>query len=144
MTPFLEPMARFLFSHNCAFLDVGCPLWQEDGSVIYSYNRFWALPWFKSRRTQHHIFLSYLKLHSPGWQGPCIQTPHEECAPVIPPGTATPLRHLLQLAGLRRRYSNASTLVYHLQRTPSCRNIRFSEFVEIASLYATVFSSFTG
>jgi hypothetical protein len=31
-------------SDDCGFLDVGYPLWQEDGSVIYLYNCFWALP----------------------------------------------------------------------------------------------------
>jgi hypothetical protein len=31
-------------SGNCWFLDVGHPLWREDGSVIYSYNFFWVLP----------------------------------------------------------------------------------------------------
>jgi hypothetical protein len=29
---------------NCMFLDVWWPLWWEDGSVIYLYNCFWALP----------------------------------------------------------------------------------------------------
>jgi hypothetical protein len=38
-------------------------LWREDGSVIYLYNCFWALPeqsifWVKSRRTHDHILLS--------------------------------------------------------------------------------------
>jgi hypothetical protein len=32
----LELMTRsFFLSDNCWFLDVGCPLWREDGSVIY-------------------------------------------------------------------------------------------------------------
>jgi hypothetical protein len=34
----------FSLSDNCGFLDVGRPLWRENGSVIYSYNCFWALP----------------------------------------------------------------------------------------------------
>jgi hypothetical protein len=34
----------FFLSDNCRFLDVRCPLWQEDGSVIFLYNCFWALP----------------------------------------------------------------------------------------------------
>jgi hypothetical protein len=33
----------FLFD-NCRFIAVGRPLWREDGSTIYSYNCFWALP----------------------------------------------------------------------------------------------------
>jgi hypothetical protein len=44
-SPHLELMARFFFCiDNCGFLDLGHPLWREDGSVIYSYNCFWALP----------------------------------------------------------------------------------------------------
>jgi hypothetical protein len=31
-------------SDDCGFLDVGRPLWREDGSVIYLYNCCWALP----------------------------------------------------------------------------------------------------
>jgi hypothetical protein len=37
--------AHFCFlSDDCGFLDVGHPLWREDGSVIYLYNCFWTLP----------------------------------------------------------------------------------------------------
>jgi hypothetical protein len=39
----LEPITTFL-SDDCGFLDVGHLLWREDGSVIYLYNCFWALP----------------------------------------------------------------------------------------------------
>jgi hypothetical protein len=39
----LWPDFSFL-SGNCGFLDVVRPLWREDGSVIFSYNCFWALP----------------------------------------------------------------------------------------------------
>jgi hypothetical protein len=31
-------------SNSCGFLEVGLLLWWEDGSVIYSYNCFWAFP----------------------------------------------------------------------------------------------------
>jgi hypothetical protein len=34
----------FFYIDNCWFLDVERPLWREAGSVIYSYNCFWALP----------------------------------------------------------------------------------------------------
>jgi hypothetical protein len=40
----LEPKTRFFLSENCGFLDVERPLWRGGGSVIYSYNCFWALP----------------------------------------------------------------------------------------------------
>jgi hypothetical protein len=35
---------RRCFSESCCLVCVGRPLWLEDGSVIYSYNCFWALP----------------------------------------------------------------------------------------------------
>jgi hypothetical protein len=41
----LELMTRFIFvSDSCGFHDVGHPLWQVDGSVIYLYHYFWAFP----------------------------------------------------------------------------------------------------
>jgi hypothetical protein len=41
----LELMTRFLLlSDIWGFLVLGCPLWREDGSVIYLYSCFWALP----------------------------------------------------------------------------------------------------
>jgi hypothetical protein len=35
---------NFFRSDDCGFLDVGYPLWREDGSVIYSCSCFWAFP----------------------------------------------------------------------------------------------------
>jgi hypothetical protein len=34
----------FFCFENCGFLAVWRPLWSEDGSVVYSYSWFWALP----------------------------------------------------------------------------------------------------
>jgi hypothetical protein len=46
----LELMASLFFCIvNCGILDVRCPLWQEDESLIYSYNCFWALQSIHSR-----------------------------------------------------------------------------------------------
>jgi hypothetical protein len=43
--PIRSPWPDFCFlSDDYGFLDVGHPLWREDGSVIYLYNCFWALP----------------------------------------------------------------------------------------------------
>jgi hypothetical protein len=43
-SPIWRPWPDFCFlSDDCGFLDVGHPLWR-DGSVIYLYNCFWALP----------------------------------------------------------------------------------------------------
>jgi hypothetical protein len=41
----------------------------------------------------------------PGGPGPHIYIPQEQGGQVITPGTGSPFRHLLQLAGLRWRYS---------------------------------------
>jgi hypothetical protein len=77
---------------------------------ILLYNCFWALPEqsLLSRRPAEltAIFYCHLRLPQPGGPGPCIYIPQEQGGPVIPPGTGFPFRRLLQLAGLRRRYSN--------------------------------------
>jgi hypothetical protein len=67
-----------------------------------------AVPlWSESLGTQDRILLSqFLRLPQPGGPGPRIFIPQEQGGPVIPPGTGFPFRHLLRLAGLRRRYSN--------------------------------------
>jgi hypothetical protein len=40
-------------SNNCGLLDVERPLWREDGSAIYLYNCFWALPEQSLSRPSH-------------------------------------------------------------------------------------------
>jgi hypothetical protein len=70
----LGPMTRsfiYLFPfHDYRLLAVGRSIWQEDGSVIYSYNCFWALP-----GTRDHILLSQLRLPQPGGQIPVFMSP---------------------------------------------------------------------
>jgi hypothetical protein len=39
-----NPWPNFFLCDDCTFLDVEQPLWRKDGSVIYWYNCFWALP----------------------------------------------------------------------------------------------------
>jgi hypothetical protein len=42
--PIWSPWPEYCFLCDiCRFLDVGHPLWREDGSVIYLYNCFWDL-----------------------------------------------------------------------------------------------------
>jgi hypothetical protein len=89
----------------CGLLDVGHPLWREDGSVIYSYNCFWALPEqslsaSELRRAHDHILLPHLRLPQPGGPGPHIYILQQQGGPVIPPGTAFAFHRLLRLAGL--------------------------------------------
>jgi hypothetical protein len=73
-------MTRFFFlSDSCGFLDAGNPLQWEDGSVIYWYSCFWALPeQSKSHRTHYHILLSHLRLPQPRGQSPCRNIPQEQ------------------------------------------------------------------
>jgi hypothetical protein len=88
-------MTRFCFlCYSYGFLDVGRPLREENVSIIYSNNCFWAVtPRSKSRRTHH------LRLPQPGGPGPHIYIPQEHGGPVIPPGTGSPFHCLLRLAG---------------------------------------------
>jgi hypothetical protein len=56
---FWSPLSDFCFlSDSCEFLNVGRPLWREDGSVIYSYKCFWALPRPKSHNSCPYISVS--------------------------------------------------------------------------------------
>jgi hypothetical protein len=66
-----------LLSDNCRFVNVGWSLWRENGSVVY--NCWWRSPAQQYRWTRDHILLSQI------WD--------------------YPFRRLLQLAGLRWRYS---------------------------------------
>jgi hypothetical protein len=61
----------------------------------------------ESPRTQYHISLSQI----PDWtnvdgQVPVFISPQEQGGPIIPPGTGFHFCRLLQLAGLRWKYSN--------------------------------------
>jgi hypothetical protein len=89
------------FSDNCGFLDVGHPLWREDGSVIYSYNWFWALP-----QDSWSYFTVSFETPQLGGPGHHIYITQKQGGPVVPAGTAFHSRRLLRLTGLRWRYSN--------------------------------------
>jgi hypothetical protein len=85
----LGPKTRFLLlSDSCGFVDVGCPLWWEDGSVIY--NWCWPLPTqlflcVSPAGLQLYFAVPDPTLSQPGGPGPCIYIPQEEDGPVIPP-----------------------------------------------------------
>jgi hypothetical protein len=67
----------------------------------------------ESRGTQDHILLFQIRA-SPNLEGQVpvfTYIPHKEGSPVIPPGTGFPFRRLLQLAGLRWRYSNPALVI---------------------------------
>jgi hypothetical protein len=91
-----------LLSESCCLVSMGRPVWREDGSTICSA----ITQWSESRRTHNHTLLSSLRLLQPGGPGSRIHIRQEHYGPVIPPGTGFPLRRLLQLGGIRRRYSN--------------------------------------
>jgi hypothetical protein len=73
------------------FLEVGHPLWWEDGSVIYSFNCFWAFTGQSlggsSPAELGPYFTLSLRLPQPGEPGPRIYIPQEQGGPIIPTGT---------------------------------------------------------
>jgi hypothetical protein len=76
------PHFCFLFD-NWGFLDVGHPVWRKDGSVIYSYNWFWAWP------EQSFSGPSWAELttifYCPIWYSPSLKGQVR-----YPPGTGSP------------------------------------------------------
>jgi hypothetical protein len=89
-------------------VDVGHPLWREDGSVIY--HCCWTSPVQSfsglSPTGLMSIFftVSDSRLPQPGGPGPHISIPQEQGGPVIPPGTGFPFHRVSWLTGLCRRY----------------------------------------
>jgi hypothetical protein len=110
--PHLGPSARFLLLDCPRFVDVGIPLWQEDGSVVYSY--CWTSPAVSLEYKPLGTCDVYQRLSQPGGPGSRIYIPQEQGGPVKPPGpyTGFPFRPRMRLAGLRCRYSNPSALKY--------------------------------
>jgi hypothetical protein len=106
----LGPKTRvLLLSYNCGFLDVGRPIWREDGSVVY--NCFWSSPAqsFSGPNSAGFMTIFYclrFETPQPGRPSPHIYFTQEQGGPVISPGTGLPFRSLLRLAGPRWRYSN--------------------------------------
>jgi hypothetical protein len=91
--PHLGPKTRFLLvSGNCWFVDVGRPLWREDGSVVY--NCSWPSP---TQSFSGPILAGLMTIFY------CLEG---QVPVVIPPGTGFPFHRLLRLAGLRWRYWN--------------------------------------
>jgi hypothetical protein len=108
--PHLGPKTRFLLLwDSCGFVDVGRPLWREDGSAVY--NCCWLSPAqsFLVRVLRDwwpYFSVTYSRLPQPGGPGPRIYIPQEQRSPVISPGSEFPFRRLLWLARLRWNYSN--------------------------------------
>jgi hypothetical protein len=104
----LGPKTRFLLlSDSRGFVDVELFLWREDGPDVY--NCCWTSPaqsfWGRSPAGLMAAFIvSDSILPQPGGTGPRINIPQEQGGPVITPGTGSPFRRLLRLAGLRCRY----------------------------------------
>jgi hypothetical protein len=66
-----KPMTKFLLlSDSCRFVDVGRPPWRENGSVVYSYNCYWASPAQSSSGHSNarwpHFTVSHFRLSQPG------------------------------------------------------------------------------
>jgi hypothetical protein len=96
---------RFLWlSHGCGFVDVGRPIWREEGSVASA-----VILGSESRETHDHILLFQA---GDFWRArsPCLY-PQRQGGSVIPSGIVFPFRRLLRLAGLRWRYLNPPSKV---------------------------------
>jgi hypothetical protein len=106
--PHQWPRTRFLLPSD-RFVDVGRPLWRENGSVVYncccsSPQQTFSSPSPEGLRT---IFYSLgFETSGPGGPGSHFYIPQEQGRPVIPPGTGFPFRRLLRLGGIRWRYLN--------------------------------------
>jgi hypothetical protein len=104
-----------LLSDNCGFVDMGRPLWREDGSVVYnccclrqrSHSQV-QVP----RGSWPHFTVSNLRLPPPGGQGPCIYIPQEQGGPVIPPGT-----------GFSLTFADIRVLHFILTLQPPCPHV---------------------
>jgi hypothetical protein len=107
----LEPMTRFLFSNDCWFLDMGHPLWREDGFVIYctvaSGPCQSSHSWVDVPQNSRPYFFGLI-WDSPSMEGrvPLFISPRNRVAQLYPPRTGFPFYPLLRLTGLRWRYSN--------------------------------------
>jgi hypothetical protein len=102
----LRSITKFLsLSDSFGFVDVGCPLWQESGSVVY--NCCWALPTqsFSNRSPVRLITIFYcLKFEITSnleGQVPVFTSPRNR----VTPRHWNPFQRLLWLTGLQRRYS---------------------------------------
>jgi hypothetical protein len=91
---------RIFITVSCEFVDVGRPLWREDGSVFY--NCYWPSPAqsFSGPSPAGLMTIFYcLRFETPPtWRA---RSPY-----LYPPGTWFPFRRLLRLSGLRWGYSN--------------------------------------
>jgi hypothetical protein len=69
----LGPVTHFSFFLKISFkqLRVCCPLWREDGSIIYSYNCFWTLP-EKSLSDRSPADLTTI-FYCPFWDSPNLE-----------------------------------------------------------------------
>jgi hypothetical protein len=86
-SPHLEQKTIFLLlSDSCGFVDVGRPLWREDGSVFY--NCWWSSPAqsFSGQSPSGHMTICYcLRFDSPPtWKVPVFISPRNRVAQLYP------------------------------------------------------------
>jgi hypothetical protein len=73
----LGPKTRFLLlSDSCGFVDVWHPLWQEEGSVVYSC--CWSSPVQSFLVPWPYFTVSDSRLLQPGGRGPHIYVPQKQ------------------------------------------------------------------
>jgi hypothetical protein len=135
---------NFFLPENCWFLDVGRPLWWEDGSVIYSYDCFCVLPEQSlsgpSTAELTTIFCCLL-WHSPNLEAMSpYYIPQKQGGPVTPPGTGFPFCRLLRLTGLPWKYSNQTPHGLYASEVQSIRTSQETEYVSVTTNRLTLWN----
>jgi hypothetical protein len=105
----LKPKPRFLLlSHSCEFVDLGRPLWREDGPVVYNCCCPSPTQSFSGPSPVGLMIVFYcLRFETPPtWRARSPYLYHPVTGWSRSPGTGFPFRRLLRLAGLRWRYSD--------------------------------------
>jgi hypothetical protein len=86
-SPHQEPKTRFLLlSNRCRFLDVGCPPWREDGSVVYKC--CWHSPaqsfWDPGPTGLTIVYCLVGDFHNLEFQVPILYSPRHKVAQLCP------------------------------------------------------------
>jgi hypothetical protein len=101
------PKARFLsLSDSCGYVDVGCPLWREDGfftTVAVHHQRSHSQVWFRRDSWP------YFTISDSGGQIPVFISLRNRLAQLYSQALDSLFHRLLLFAGLRWRYWNPSS-----------------------------------
>jgi hypothetical protein len=129
--PHVGPKTRFLLlSDTCGFVYMVRPLWREDGSVVRNCCCSSPAQSFSGPSPAELTTIFYCLRFEipPTWRvmpGPYLFISSRNRVAQLHPSSGFPFRHLLRLAGLRRRYSNKSQSYFTTSSLPpSCSSWR--------------------